>query len=159
MPEPSYMYQVADAYNGYLFALKRVEIRRKEWIEVRKHLLLDRLRTIKGQFNIDAQVQELEVPNTIGAVALVFNRVDSGITKKDTLPPQVYGLDPGSLAFTQSTNGTVSVFVMMPKIEEHTRESTPDLLRIVEPEELDEKLIDELFVEFMYLLTAWHIGS
>ena len=71
-----------------------------------------------------------------------------------------YQFIPGAaLVFSQSYNGDIFVFILFPIIDNMPLESNTIDLGIVDPKEIDEKLIVEKVDEFLKEIIKWEVPS
>ena len=129
--------KLKEAVDGYKDAIEQVHARRTLWLEVTSKKLVEKLNSIRKEYELDAVVQELAMMKNYAGVNLRFHNVHSGISETTSEGFKAFVKEPGNLVFSQSYNGMVNVIVDFPKIEGIINQSNIVVLATVEAHRLD----------------------
>lgn len=148
---------LAERVTDYKASIKTVIEKKQIWKTKTKPVILNTLKSISEKYVIGWRVQELNWMQNNEAVNIVF----------ESFPPELINSSnnilinkfvPGAaLVFSQSFNGDVSAFVLFPTtVNAPTEGGTLDL-GIINPNEINKKLIIEKVDEFLKEIIKWEV--
>ena len=143
--------KILEKITAYQNSLNEIQKRRSIWNETTKDLIFDTLTEIKDIKNLDWRVQKVEVVNNLHNVNLSFNKSHSGITQDS----EVYLKFGGTLFFSQHYNGTISIFMEFPYVENWISEAEVLEFENTLPEKITEEYIKNQVVRFLDAIIKW----
>lgn len=154
--------KIKDAFEKYTKRLDKTSERRELWKNKTKEKIICTLELIQSHFKFDWHVQKLEDIENYQTINISCNSKSSGMieTERDFETGKVtkvksyikYG---GYLAFGQSYNGMINVFIKYPYIEEWVKEMNVEVLDTIEPSKLSEEVISQFAIQFLNKLSTW----
>jgi len=143
----------------YKKSIETVVEKKTLWKTKTKDLLVNTLTTIVNQYEIGWNIQELNWINNNAAVNITFDSFPSELINCTNKIPAYQFIPGAALVFSQSYNGDVFVFVLFPIIENMPIENNTIDLGILDPKEINEKLIVEKVDEFLKEMIKWEVPA
>ncbi len=143
----------------YKNSIETVVKKKTLWETSIKKLLVTTLSSIVKQFNIGWNVQQLNWINNNEAVNIIFESFPPELIISTNKIPTYQFIPGAALVFSQSYNGDVFVFILFPIIENIPIENSTIDLGILNPKEINEKLIVEKVDEFLKEMIKWEVPS
>ncbi len=148
---------LAERITDYKASIKTVIDKKQIWKTKTKPVIINTLKSITEKYAIGWCVQELNWMQNNDAVNIIF----------ESFPPELINSSnniminqfvPGAaLIFSQSFNGDVSVFILFPITENAPTEDGTLDLGIINPNEINEKIIIEKVDEFLKEIIKWEV--
>lgn len=148
---------LAERVADYKASIKTVIEKKHVWKTNTKPIIIDTLKSITEKYMIGWRVQELNWMQNNEAINIAFH----------SFPPELINSSnnilinqfvPGaSLIFSQSFNGDVSIFILFPITENAPTEDGTLDLGIINPNEINEKLVIEKVDEFLKEIIKWEV--
>lgn len=145
--------------NDYRNSIKRVVDKKMLWKTKTKNTLLKTLQVIVKQYNIGWKIQELNWIHNNEAVNITFDSFPPEMMDCTNQIPTYQFLPGGALIFSQSYNGDIYIFMMLPEMENTSQENNVVESGVYEPESITEKLIIEKVDEFLKEIIKWDVPS
>ena len=143
----------------YKKSIETVVDKKTLWKTKIKVLLVKTLTTIVKQYSIGWSVQELHWINNNEAVNITFDSFPQELINCTNEIPTYQFIQGAALVFSQSYNGDVYVFVLFPIIDNMPSENNTIDLGIVNPIDINEKLIVEKVDEFLKEMIKWEVPA
>jgi hypothetical protein len=149
-----------EAYvTDYRNSIKMVVDKRLLWQTEIKPLLERVLTTITTTYKIGWKTQSLSWMHANEAVNIIFDSFPPELIDCTNLIPAFQFLPGGTLVFSQSYNGDVSIFMMYPENINALPEDTIVEMGAYIPSEITEKIIFEKVNEFLKMMIAWEVPT
>jgi len=143
----------------YKKSIETVVEKKTLWKTKTKDLLVNTLTSIVNQYDIGWNIQELNWINNNAAVNITFESFPAELINCTNKIPAYQFIPGAALVFSQSYNGDVFVFVLFPIIENMPIENNTIDLGILDPKEINEKLIVEKVDEFLKEMIKWEVPA
>lgn len=136
--------------------LRKVEERRRCWLEKSRPFLLQHLTMLAQQYALGWKVGHNEVLQNLEAVYLVFDHTPSGIVEQSSFSV-VQKMKIGAfLSFSQTRNGQIIVWMSFPFIDGMGEEKPKnETLETIEPEEITGENINRYIIKFLDEVIQW----
>ncbi|MEB3347673.1 hypothetical protein U6A24_19505 [Aquimarina gracilis] len=145
--------------SDYRNSIQTVVDKRMLWKNTTKNVLLKTLKEIAKQYDIGWKVQELNWIRNNEAVNITFDSFPPEMIDCTNLIPAYQFLPGGALIFSQSYNGDVFIFMILPEIENTPRDNNLKELGQYTPDMITEKMIVEKVDEFLKEMIRWEEPS
>ena len=143
----------------YKKSIETVVEKKMLWKTKIKDLIVNTLTTIINQYDIGWNIQELNWINNNAAVNITFDSFPPELIKYTNKIPAYQFIQGAALVFSQSYNGDVFVFILFPVVENMPIENNSIDLGILDPKEINEKLIIEKVDEFLKEMIKWEVPT
>jgi hypothetical protein len=143
----------------YKTSIETVVEKKTLWKTTLKGLIRDTLNTIVGRYNIGWKVQELSWIYTNEAVNISFDSFPPELIDCTNRVPAYQFIPGGSLVFSQTYNGDISIVILFPYIESKPAEDDILELGIYNPGDITEKFIVEKVDEFLKEMIRWELPN
>ncbi|QRM89343.1 hypothetical protein FG167_08875 [Lacinutrix sp. WUR7] len=145
--------------NDYKKSIEIVVEKKMLWETTTKKNLVEILTTITKQYHIGWKVQQLNWINSNEAVNIIFESFPADLISSTNKIPAYQFIPGAALVFSQSYNGDIFVFILFPIIENMPIENSSIDLGILNPKEINEKVIVEKVDEFLKEMIKWDVPS
>ncbi|MFH7010852.1 hypothetical protein ACHRV5_03215 [Flavobacterium sp. FlaQc-52] len=154
--------KLKQAFEKYSDSLIQIQERRLLWKNETKEKIYEALKTIENEFKPHFHIQKIEHIENYQTINISFNSQNSGMieTVKDFQTGKITSFKPylkhsGYLAFSQSYNGKINIFMKFPYIEEWILEMNVEVFDTIEPKLVTEELISEFVIKFLNKQSQW----
>jgi len=147
--------EISAAFQTYRKAIDLTQTRRLLWESKKKDTIVEVLTMVTRSFQDDWFVQVLDDWKSFQTVNLSFGGQHSGISTSSMTAFDTKIRKGGYLAYAQSYNGLIHVFVGYPVIEEITGQTEAKLIATLEPQDITEELIATHVIQFLDMLGEW----
>jgi hypothetical protein len=151
--------EVGTAFSQYQATLNKVAERRKLWASETKNEIIETLTLVANTFQFRWRVQKIEQVENYQTINICLDQQKDGIetsvgsggnpTRKSLIK---HG---GYLAYAQSHNGKINVFIGFPYIEDWVLPMDIKVIATVEPKEINEDLIISHVIKFLGVMEEW----
>ena len=125
---------------------------RQVW-ENKIQFVYDTFEQLKQEIDLDWNTQKNESQTNRTSVYLYFPPRPSGIVKSNQNGSQHYPIESSDLAFTQSSDGRITVWMTYPYIKEFQPKPENKAIALIEPDEITEEKIYDFVETFLQNLT------
>lgn len=139
---------------AYRSTLSEIIQHRKEW-QAAETLIYTTLTKVVKELDINALVEKEEKWGGLGHVCFKFGSRESGIFERAGGAKHALMKEGGCLHYTQLYNGSISVWLSMPTIENLTEPQTLKPIEIYQPKELKEGAIIGHLTGFLRTMINW----
>ena len=129
------------------------------WDKTTKKLLNKTLNEIVNKYDIGWCVQELNWMNTNESININFVTFPPDFIEKTKSKPSLQFIKGGALVFTQTYSGDVNIFTLFPYIENSPDNLSDSDIDVLNPIDIDEKLIVEKVDEFLKDMINWEVPN
>ena len=143
----------------YKKSIETVVEKKTIWKTTTKDLLVNTLTAIVNQYDIGWNIQELNWINNNAAVNITFDSFPPELINCTNKIPAYQFIPGAALVFSQSYNGDVFAFVLFPIIENMPIENNTIDLGILDPKDINEKIIVEKVDEFLKEMIKWEVPT
>ena len=154
--------KLKEAFEKYTESINKTNERRQLWKSETKGKIYDVLKLIEKNFKFDWHVQRLEDIENYETINISCNSKSSGLKEtvrelgtENIKSSKVFVKYGGYLAFSQSYNGKINVFMKFPYIEEWVQEMNVEVFDTIEPVQITEELISDFVIKFLDKLSKW----
>lgn len=147
--------RIRERANLYLESQEAIDQRRQEWHNKLKPRLLNCLHTLEHEVALDWAVGTFEHKMNLQSVYLSFPNKESGIPMLKEEGKAQHIKFGGYLAYSQSSNGKIQVWISFPTIEEIKEADETKPLGEYEPEDITEDMIVQDVENFLLEMVRW----
>ena len=141
----------------YKISIEKVVEKKTTWNDRLKALIKNTLKTIVDRYDIGWKVQELSWMYSNEAINVTFDSFPPELIDCTNRVPAYQFIPGGSLVFSQTYNGDVFVFILLPHIESAQSEKDMIDMGTYSPSEVTEKLIVEKVDDFLKEMIRWEL--
>lgn len=143
----------------YQASIKTVVDKRVLWNVEIKDRIKSTLNTIAEMYDIGWKVQELSWIQSNEAVNITFESFPAPLIDCTNLIPAYQFLSGGTLIFSQTYSGDVTVVMLFPELDNVPHEKAVKEFGIFRPSEITEKFIIEKVDEFLKSINQWEVPA
>jgi hypothetical protein len=148
-----------DRAEEYKQALMDIDQKRKKWREGTRDLILKTLKQIKNMIpDLNWMVQHVDAGANWETVNILFPTRNSGMKEVTEARTRALIKYQTYLAFSQTYNGDIIVYIVFPYIEDHLSRVTNEVIETISPFNLDENYIVQKVDVFLQKITNWEKG-
>ncbi|HVA99098.1 MAG TPA: hypothetical protein VNG53_09400 [Bacteroidia bacterium] len=138
--------EIAEAINKYTNCLKQRDKRRELWKTETKDKIVEILMLVKNSFESNWYVQQLadSAGNETVNIGFGCEMIDSS---------SLIIKEGGYLAYAQSYNGKIHVFIVFPYMK--IKEIVSEFFETIEPREITEEKISQHIIKFLEAMSKW----
>lgn len=142
--------------DNFKVALQEIVRKRNQWEYETKNKIIETLKAVQQEFDLDWSVFVLEPTRNMEGVNLTFGNSFSGVYTESENGTKNYAKTGGSLVFSQAYNGDVFILLMYPNIDGLLDKTEPEkMLGKFDPVKIDEVFIYQKVSEFLIEMTDW----
>lgn len=143
----------------YKTSIETVVSKKKTWNENAKPLLLKTLKAIVAKYAIGWKVQELNWIYNSEAINISFEAFPEELMDCTNQIPAFQFIPGGALVFSQTYSGDVYIFVLFPEIDAMPLEDNMVEFGMLNPSEINEKIIIEKVDDFLKEMIQWEVPN
>jgi hypothetical protein len=143
----------------YKTSIETVVDKKTKWNKHTKPLLLKTLNAIVSKYALGWKVQELNWIHNIEAINISFESFPEELMDCTNKIPAYQFIPGGALVFSQTYSGDVNIFVMFPEVVGTHTENNIVEFGLMNPSEVNEKIIVEKVDEFLKEMIQWEVPN
>ncbi len=143
----------------YKTSIKQVVDKKMHWNAITKPLLIEILKQITTKYKIGWKMQELNWIHNSEAINITFDSFPPELIDCTNSVPSFQFIPGGSLVFSQTYSGDVFIFVLFPLIDSEENVENILELGLINPADMDEKMIIEKVEEFLKEMIKWELPN
>lgn len=149
------------ALEKFTVATDQIYRRRRVWKDDIKDRLYNVLRNIRLHSGMKFEIKKNESIDNLNSISFGFSNKISGISTVEVNPftevetTKHYDKNEGYLMFSQTYSGKILIVINYPFVHGFIEESDPEILKIVEPGNLDIGTILDVVTEYVEKMVTW----